>query len=130
MGGVDLDFMDECLGGDGGRVDDECLPLVNKRETEAVAVDVPDVGSTTGGIRKEGRGRVCILGVADAGRGGCFSRIWRRHSNVRSTCRVSDVEESEEADNSSIGGVIVLITNDGEFPRSGVRDLDLRDGEL
>jgi len=39
-------FIADNLGGDGARVDEECVPLVKRREMEAVAVDVP--ASATG----------------------------------------------------------------------------------
>lgn len=42
VGGADDLFKDECLGGDGGRVDEWCVDLVRRRDTEAVAVDVPE----------------------------------------------------------------------------------------
>lgn len=129
VGGVDLGFKDEWRGGEGGRVEEECLLLVNKRETEAVAVDVPDMGSTKGGVKNAGLGRARELEVADAALGGCFSRIWRSDSRVRSTWRVPDVEESEEVDNSSMGGVMGRAANAGEPPLRGVSDLGRR-GEL
>ena len=43
-------FMADCRGGEGGRVEEECVPLVKRREMEAVAVDV--LASATGaGVR-------------------------------------------------------------------------------
>jgi hypothetical protein len=35
--GVVGDLSEECRGGDGGLVEDECLPFLNNRDTEAVA---------------------------------------------------------------------------------------------
>lgn len=43
-------FIAECLGGEGGRVDEECWPLVKRRETDAVAVEVPS-SATGAGVR-------------------------------------------------------------------------------
>jgi len=40
-------FMADCRGGEGGRVEEECVPLVNRREMDAVAVEIP--ASATGG---------------------------------------------------------------------------------
>ena len=42
--GRDRCFMDDCRGGDGGLVDDEWVGFVKRRDTDAVAVDVPDDG--------------------------------------------------------------------------------------
>lgn len=48
-GGVMADrFIADCRGGDAARVDDECVPFVNNRETEAVAVDVLVAGAGAG----------------------------------------------------------------------------------
>jgi len=50
-------FMADCRGGEGGRVEDECVPLVNRREIDAVAVEVP-ASATGGGVRgKKGGAR-------------------------------------------------------------------------
>jgi len=43
-------FIADCLGGDGARVEDECVPLVKSRDIEAVAVDVP-ASATGAGVR-------------------------------------------------------------------------------
>ena len=53
--GTELFFREDCLGGDCPR-DVVCRPLVKSRETDAVAVDVPDIGATIGGDRREGLG--------------------------------------------------------------------------
>lgn len=50
VGGAEDRFNDECLGGDGGRVEEWCVALVKRRDTDAVAVDVPD-DATGGGVR-------------------------------------------------------------------------------
>lgn len=98
VGGADRPFMADCRGGEGGRVEDEWRLFVKRRETEAVAVEVPCVGAERGGDSSEGR-------TGDFGRiTGCFSRIVRRDSRVRSTC-ISEEEESEEAESSSITGM-------------------------
>jgi len=50
-------FMAECRGGVGGRVEEECVPLVKRREMDAVAVDVP-ASATGAGLRgKKGGAR-------------------------------------------------------------------------
>ena len=59
--GVDRPFIDDCRGGDGGLVDDEWIALVNKREMDAVAVDVPDSGTGGGGESSVGLGRGVVL---------------------------------------------------------------------
>ena len=109
--GTELFFREDCLGGDCPR-DVVCRPLVKSRETDAVAVDVPDIGATIGGDRREGLGRGGAewveeeRGFRDDCEGDrCFSRICRRDSTVRSTWRVADSDEAEEVDSSSIGGV-------------------------
>jgi len=43
-------FMADCRGGEGGRVEEECVPLVNRREIDAVAVEVP-ASATGAGVR-------------------------------------------------------------------------------
>jgi len=88
-------FMAECLGGDDGDVDEECLAFVKSREMEAVAVDVPASAAGAGvrGRKAGGRRR------GGSGGGGCSSRILRRLCIVRVT-----VPPSEE--DSSVGGVI------------------------
>lgn len=48
-------FIEECLGGDGGRVDEECVPLVKRREMEAVAVEVA-ASATGAGVRGKNAG--------------------------------------------------------------------------
>ena len=49
--------MADCRGGEGGRVEEECVPLVNRREIDAVAVEVP-ASATGGGVRgKKGGAR-------------------------------------------------------------------------
>ena len=50
-------FMADCRGGEGGRVEDECVPLVNRREIDAVAVDVPDSATGAGVRGKKGGAR-------------------------------------------------------------------------
>jgi hypothetical protein len=50
-------FMADCRGGEGGRVEEECVPLVNRREIDAVAVEVP-ASATGAGVRgKKGGAR-------------------------------------------------------------------------
>lgn len=50
-------FMADCSGGEGGRVEEECVPLVKKREMDAVAVEVP-ASATDAGLRgKKGGAR-------------------------------------------------------------------------
>lgn len=102
---------DECRGGDGGRVDDVCVGLVNRRETEAVAVDVPAAASGGGESREGGGWR-----SEKDGRGGCSSRILRRALTV---CFAGHPSEEDEED-SSMGGII------GGF---GVRERERRDSD-
>ena len=50
-------FIADCRGGEGGRVEEECVPLVNRREMDAVAVEVP-ASATCAGVRgKKGGAR-------------------------------------------------------------------------
>jgi len=50
-------FMADCRGGEGGRVEEECVPLVRRRETEAVAVEVPASAVGAGLRGKKGGAR-------------------------------------------------------------------------
>lgn len=126
-----LPFSADCLGGDGGRVEDECRDLVKSREMDAVAVEVPDMGAIAGGTRREGRAG--DFWRMDGSGGGCFSRIVRRDSSVRSTCIVSDDDESEEAESSSMEGIGTrgLVRCKGEeLSRAGVTDRPRAEGEV
>lgn len=132
VGGADRFFSAECRGGEGGRVEDECRALVNRRETDAVAVEVPRMGATVGGASRLGRtgDRCCI----DGGRG-CFSRIVRRDSSVRSTCIVSEDDESDDAESSSMDGMGIkgLVRWSGELlvlSRAGVTERPRKEGEV
>lgn len=48
-------FMADGRGGEDGRVEEECLPLVRRREIEAVAVEVP-ASATGAGVRGKNEG--------------------------------------------------------------------------
>lgn len=48
-------FIADCSGGEGGRVEEECLPLVKRREMDAVAVEVP-ASATGAGLRGKNGG--------------------------------------------------------------------------
>ena len=50
-------FMADCRGGEGGRVEEECVPLVSRREIDAVAVEVP-ASATGAGVRGKREGHV------------------------------------------------------------------------
>ena len=54
-------------------------------------------------------------------------RMVRRDSSVRSTCSVSEEDEDDEADSSSIGGVIGRGTRGGASVRIGVRDRERKE---
>lgn len=98
VGLVDADDLSaECLGGDGGRVDEVCVGLVKRRETDAVAVDVS--ASAMGGGDK-GKKAGCRRGSGCLG-GGCSSRILRSALMV---CLAG--QPSEEDEDSSMGGVM------------------------
>lgn len=104
-------------------MEDECRAFVNRREIEAVALEVPDIGATVGGERKAGRGgRLLPLAEELSTGGGCLSRMLRNDSSVRSTCIVSDDDESDEPESSSMGGVIWRGWCAGEVVRIGVSD--------
>lgn len=80
--GTEGTFKEECVGGEGGRVEDECLPLVKRRDIEAVAVDVPATGAGTGVTGMKLGDRLCLRSfrggeLMELG-GGCSSRILRR----------------------------------------------------
>ncbi len=53
--GAERPFMEDCLGGEGGRVV-VCRFFVNRRDTDAVAVEVPAIGATLGVDSKDGLG--------------------------------------------------------------------------
>lgn len=82
VGGSERTFREECVGGEGGRVEDECLPFVKRRDTEAVAVDVPEIGAGAGVTGMKLGNRSCLRSfremeltvVVDF----CSSRILRR----------------------------------------------------
>jgi len=82
VGGTERTFREECVGGEGGRVEDECLPFVRRRDIEAVAVDVPEIGAGAGVTGMKLGDRSCLFSfrgielteVEDA----CSSRILRR----------------------------------------------------
>ena len=102
VAGVDRTFILEYLGGEGGLV--ECLPFVNNREIEAVAVEVVATGSTVGGVRRDGRGMGGLRVEEEARDAGALSRMLRRDSRVLSTCKVLESDDSsDEAESSSIG---------------------------
>lgn len=59
-------FIADCRGGEGGRVEEECVPLVKRREMDAVAVEVP-ASATGAGVRgKKGGARKRVEEVVDA----------------------------------------------------------------
>lgn len=93
-------FIAETRGGDGGRVDEECLDFVKSRETDAVAVDVP-ASATGAGVRGRKTGR---RGRGGSGGVGCSFRILRRHCTVSFAGHPSD-----ELEDSSSGGVSVRL---------------------
>jgi hypothetical protein len=100
-GGVER-FIEECLGGDGGRVEDEWVGFVNRRDTEAVAVDVPNDGKDVEGKRAGGRRGRGFFGGA-----GCSSRIFRRLSIVRKPSGRASDEDDGEGGSSSMQEVII-----------------------
>ena len=111
-------------------MEDEWRFFVNRRETEAVAFDVLDTGATVGGDRSKGRGAgrgVLLLLLGEFAGGGCLPRIVRRDSSVRSTCSVSEDDEDDEAESSSIGGVIGRGTRGLASVRIGVRDRERKE---
>lgn len=124
VGGADRFFRTDWRGGEGGRVEAEWRFFVNSRETEAVALEVLEMGATVGGDRNEGRGGsrgVLLLLLGELACCGCLPRMVRRDSSVRSTCKLSEEDEDDEADSSSIGGVIGRTRGD-VFARIGVKD--------
>lgn len=52
--GCERFFIDDCLGGDGARVEVVCRGFVNNLDTDAVALEVPEVGATVGGDKRDG----------------------------------------------------------------------------
>ncbi len=91
-----------------------CTGLVKRRETLAVAVDVPSVGAGSGvrGRSAWRRGTRHPFGACDVGGRGWFSRILRKAWRLRTGfgCGSEDVseedaEESDESEGFSIGGV-------------------------
>jgi hypothetical protein len=97
-------FIALCLGGEGAWVEDECVPFVKSLETDAVAFDVPALGSGAGVLGMNvGVFSLSPLNPSAAVRGaggGCSSRIFRRLWTVRLAMQPSDDEDS------STGGVM------------------------
>lgn len=62
VGGAEDRFIDECLGGEGGRVEEWWVDLVRRRDTDAVAVDVPD-DATGAGVRGKKAGAFSRFGT-------------------------------------------------------------------
>ena len=101
----------------GSRLDDpecRCTGLVKRRETLAVAVDVPSVGAGSGvrGRKVGRRGARISGGTCDVGGRGWSSRILRNAWRLRTglgwgseDVLEDDVEESDERDGFSVGGV-------------------------
>jgi len=89
VGGAEDRFIDECLGGDGGRVEEWWVDFVRRRDTDAVAVDVPDdaIGGGVRGKKAGGFNRFGTTGstvaLSSVVGGGWSSRILRRHFMVR-----------------------------------------------
>lgn len=117
---VEVDrFSADCRGGEGARVDEECVPFVYNLEIDAVAVDVPASAAGAGVRGKNTGGRKCcpctifVLDIEPrvaAGRG-WSSMIFRRLCTVRLARH-----PSEEEEDSSTGGVMGRIAK-GETPR-------------
>ena len=85
VAGTELRFSDECVGGGWGFVEEEWRDFVSRRETDAVAVDVPeaatgmgDLGMNTGGFSCSG----IIEDFCSTG-AGCLSRIFCKADIVR-----------------------------------------------
>jgi hypothetical protein len=81
VAGAELRFNEECLGGDGARVEEWCVGFVRSLDIEAVAVDVPDEAAGGGerGRKAGGFNRSGVAGFSASLIGGCSSRILRRH---------------------------------------------------
>lgn len=93
-----LIFNDECLGGEGGLVELECIDLVNNLETLAVAVDV-EASANGGGVISVGGGWI----LENEGGGGCLSKIL---CSAETVCLALHPPSDEEEEDSSIGGVM------------------------
>ena len=130
--GVDGDVLRTlCRGGDGARVEEECVPLEKRRDMEAVAVDADASGGLAGVM-----GNRCDKGTTGGGGGtGCSSRILRRLFTVILARHSS--EEDEEGDSSIVGIGIglgvwererrdLLRGASGDFPPRSVLVLVLR----
>lgn len=111
-------FNEDCFGG-GAEVEDRCVPLVSRREIEAVVFD------SMGGADDNPFG--CIINGGGANFGfllllsGASCSIFRRRSRA---WEVAGVDDSEEGGvNSSIGGVIGRISSEGRG------DIDCREEE-
>ena len=116
-GGTERCLSEEWRGGEGGRVDDVCVGLVNRRETEAVAVEVEASARGAEEISKGG-GWTCE-NAGGGGGGGCSSRILRSALTV---CLAG--QPSEEDEDSSMGGVM---QRRGVTGTLGVRERERRD---
>lgn len=101
---------------------------------DAVAVDVPedatglgDLGINTGGVRCSG----IMVDFFSTG-AGCLSRIFCKLCIVRYACGCSEeAEEDEEAESSSMGGVMGRMTGAGDPGfRVGVVDRDRESSDL
>jgi len=117
-------FSADCRGGEGARVDDECVPFVYSLEIEAVAVDVPASATGTGVRGRNTGGRRCcpcaifVLDIEPSvGAGnGWSSLIFRKLCTVRLARH-----PSEEEEDSSAGGVM------GRIPRGELLRFDVCD---
>lgn len=87
VGGTECTFREECAGGDGGRVDRECRPFVNRRDTDAVAFDAAETGGGGGvtGWKLRVRRWFPLFRQSSSTEtdDGCFSRILRRDCIAR-----------------------------------------------
>lgn len=86
------------------------MAFVNKRDTDAVAVDVPKEGKEVEGRRAGGRrcrGFVGFPFVNVVGGARCSSRIFRRLSIVRKPLGSASDEDDGEGDSSSMQEVMI-----------------------
>lgn len=130
VGGTERTLSEEWAGGDGDRVDRECLPLVKRRDTDAVAVDAANTGGGGGvtGWKLRVRRWPSFFGESASTEmdDGCFSKILRRDCIARYPVGWSEdvVDSDDDADSASIGGGVDRRANSGVTERD--RGVDAR----
>lgn len=132
VGGTERTLSEEWVGGDGGRVDRECRPLVKRCDTDAVALDAANTGGGGGvtGWKLRARQWPCPFRESTSTEmdDGCFSKILRRDCIARYPVGWSEdvVDSDDDTDSASIGGVVDRRANSGVTGRDRGADARVR----